>query len=275
MPFAVLQEVALQACGWTSAYMGSALASPDDLAFRNLGGEAVALLDVTPETGMLTTRVKVTRVSHSGGMILQHYDFETSARGAPVYRGSTYFGFFRREALADQVGIRDATPYQPGPDERARARAFDYPEREPFPDRQLRMIDRVEAFVADGGPHGLGFIAGTADVDPSAWFFRAHFHQDPVWPGSLGLESLLQLLKVVAVERWGGEAAGLRFEPVGLGETHRWVYRGQVVPADRVVAVQAVVTRVDDVQKLVVADGHLSVGGRVIYRMEGFSIRLG
>jgi 3-hydroxymyristoyl/3-hydroxydecanoyl-(acyl carrier protein) dehydratase len=275
MPFAVLQEVVLQACGWTSAFMGSALTSPDDLAFRNLGGDAVALLDVTPETGVLTTRVKVIRVAHSGGMILQHYDFETSARTVPVYRGSTYFGFFRREALADQVGLREATPYQPPPEELARARAFDYPDHAPFPDRRLRMIDRVDAFVPDGGPHGLGFIAGTAVVDPSAWFFQAHFHQDPVWPGSLGLESFLQLLKVVAVERWGGEAADLRFEPVGLGETHRWTYRGQVVPANKVVTVQAVVTRLDDRRKLVVADGHLSVDGRVIYRMEGFSLRLG
>ena len=66
------------------------------------------------------------------------------------------------------------------------------------------MIDRVEAFVPDGGPNGLGFLQGAKTVDPSEWFFKAHFYQDPVIPGSLGLESLLQLLKVAAVERWGG-----------------------------------------------------------------------
>ncbi len=66
------------------------------------------------------------------------------------------------------------------------------------------MIDRVEAFVPDGGPNGLGFLQGAKAVDPSEWFFKAHFYQDPVIPGSLGLESLLQLLKVAAVERWGG-----------------------------------------------------------------------
>src|SRR5262249_47646241 len=38
MPFAVLQEVALQACGWMSAYMGAALTSAEDLHFRNLSG---------------------------------------------------------------------------------------------------------------------------------------------------------------------------------------------------------------------------------------------
>ena len=40
MPLAVLLEVALQACGWLAAYMGSALTSDDDLKFRNLGGTA-------------------------------------------------------------------------------------------------------------------------------------------------------------------------------------------------------------------------------------------
>ncbi len=40
MPFGVLLEIALQPCGWLAAYCGSALTSPEDLAFRNLGGKA-------------------------------------------------------------------------------------------------------------------------------------------------------------------------------------------------------------------------------------------
>ena len=40
MPFAVLLEAALQPCGWLAAYLGSALTSPIDLSFRNLGGNA-------------------------------------------------------------------------------------------------------------------------------------------------------------------------------------------------------------------------------------------
>jgi 3-hydroxymyristoyl/3-hydroxydecanoyl-(acyl carrier protein) dehydratase len=37
-------------------------------------------------------------------------------------------------------------------------------------------------------------VIGRIAVDPSFWFFKAHFFQDPVWPGSLGLESFLQLV---------------------------------------------------------------------------------
>lgn len=272
MPFAVLQEAALQACGWTSAYMGSALTSPFPMHFRNLGGEAVALREVTPSTGTLTTRVKVSKISDSAGMILQHYEFETLAGNAPVLRGTTYFGFFRPEALAEQVGIREATPYHPTLAERESALAFDYPREAPFPQGKLRMIDRISAFAPEGGPAALGFITGTLAVDPSAWFFQAHFLGDPVCPGSLGLESFLQLLKVVAVDRWGKGEPG-RFESIAPGEPHRWLYRGQVVRTDSEVSVSAVVTRRDDRTGLLVADGFLAVDGRVIYQMNGFALR--
>ena len=69
------------------------------------------------------------------------------------------------------------------------------------------MMDRVDVFVPDGGPAGLGFIQGSKHVRADEWFFKAHFYQDPVWPGSLGLEAMLQLMKVVAAERWGGDGA--------------------------------------------------------------------
>jgi 3-hydroxymyristoyl/3-hydroxydecanoyl-(acyl carrier protein) dehydratase len=270
MPFAVLLEVPLQVCGWLAAYVGSALTSEEDLAFRNLGGSGVVLGDVTAQTGRLTSRVTMTNVAHSGGMIIQHFAIETRAGTVPVYKGDTYFGFFRHASLVDQVGIREAAPYQLTDDERRRAQSFDYPTVTPFPDSMLRMIDRVAAFVPDGGPQGLGCIEGTLPVDPSAWFFQAHFVQDPVCPGSLGLESFLQLLKVVAVERWGDQLA---FEPIGTGDRHRWTYRGQIVPRDRLVTTQAVITAVDDTRRWLQADGFLSVDGRVIYQMNDFTLR--
>ena len=270
MPFAVLLEIPLQVCGWLAAYVGSALTSQEDLAFRNLGGSGRVLADVTRETGTLSSKVTMTRVSHSGGMIIQHYTLETRAGSVPVYRGDTYFGFFRHAALEDQVGIREATPYQPTDDERARARSFDFPIEPPFPDATLRMLDRVSLFVPDGGPHGLGFLEGALKVDPSMWFFRAHFVQDPVCPGSLGLESFLQLLKVAAVEHWG---ESLTFEPMGMNDLHRWTYRGQVIPRDHLVTTQAVITEIDDNRRWLKADGFLSVDGRVIYQMNDFTLR--
>jgi PfaB family protein len=305
MPFAVLLETALQPCGWLAAYLGSALTSDVDLSFRNLGGKATQFSDVTPDAGTLTTTVKITSVSQSAGMIIQHYEFDLRCRGAPVYQGTTYFGFFSKQALANQVGLRDAALYQPTDGELASATSFPMPRAAPFPDDQLRMVDRITHFVPNGGPHGLGFVRGTIDVDPAAWFFKAHFFQDPVWPGSLGLESFLQLLKVYVARRWGGGMKRTLLSGLGGGERtgkfhhremvhgpgtplnprvsfataapqlpHAWLYRGQVIPRDKTVTVDVLITAVDDPARRATASGFLSVDGRVIYQMTDFSLQM-
>ena len=135
------------------------------------------------------------------------------------------------------------------------------------------MVDRIDHYAASGGPYGLGFVRGGIRVDPGAWFFEAHFYQDPVWPGSLGLEGFLQLLKYAAAERWrAGQRP--RFEVLAPGEEHAWVYRGQVIPRDARVTIDMYVSAVDDDRRTMRADGYLEVDGRVIYQMNGFEIRL-
>jgi 3-hydroxymyristoyl/3-hydroxydecanoyl-(acyl carrier protein) dehydratase len=276
MPFSVLLEIALQPCGWLAAYLGSALTSDIDMSFRNLGGKAKQLLAVGADTGTLTTKIKMTNVALSGGMIIQNYDFEVRSDQGVVYAGDTYFGFFSKAALADQVGIRDAQPYEPDESGKARCLQFAYPENAPYPDEQMRMVNQVVCFDAEGGPHGLGFVRGIAEVDPDAWFFRAHFHQDPVWPGSLGLESFMQLLKLVAHERWGEEHKDSKsaFQCMALAQQHNWLYRGQILPVDEKVTVQAVISGINDDEKQLTADGFLSVDGRIIYQMDDFALRM-
>jgi 3-hydroxymyristoyl/3-hydroxydecanoyl-(acyl carrier protein) dehydratase len=137
---------------------------------------------------------------------------------------------------------------------------------------RLQVIDRLN-FWPGGGAGGLGRLVAEYDVHPEAWFFKAHFYQDPVWPGSLGLESFIQLLKVVACERWqGGETA--RLESMALHQPHHWLYRGQILPKDHEVTVSAVVKQVDDTRKLLTADGFLIVDGRIIYQMTDFTLRM-
>jgi PfaB family protein len=272
MPFAVLLETALQPCGWLAAYVGSALTSPIDLSFRNLGGDAVQHRPVSPESGTLTATAALKKVATSGGMIIQEYEFTVADSLGTFYEGNTMFGFFSGEALANQVGVRDASTYQPSQGELDRARDLDYPIVTPFPDRTLQMIDRIEMYVPDGGPAGMGFIQGIKHVDPDEWFFKAHFYQDPVTPGSLGLESFLQLVKYVALDRWGWQEGDI--VAVALNRRHRWLYRGQVVPANRKVTVQALITAADDGKKTLTADGFLSVDGRLIYQMNDFTVQL-
>jgi len=273
MPFSVLLEAALQPCGWLAAYVGSALNSPTDISFRNLGGSAVQHRAVTPDSGTLTASATMTKVATSGGMIIQEYDFCVADRHGVLYEGDTMFGFFAKDALANQVGIRDAAPYQPTAEEAGRGASLPYPQERPFPEQKLRMIDRIELFVPDGGPARLGYLKGTKQVDPDEWFFKAHFYQDPVTPGSLGLESFLQLVKFAAVQRWGWQE-GDTIAAVALERRHRWLYRGQVVPTNAQVTVVAWITAVDEEQRILVAAGFLSVDGRPIYQMNDFTVQL-
>jgi PfaB family protein len=273
MPFSVLLEAALQPCGWLAAYVGSALASPTDISFRNLGGNAVQHRTVTPESGTLTARATMTKVATSGGMIIQEFDFSVADRHGILYEGDTMFGFFAKDALANQVGIRDAAPYLPTAEEIRCGVNLPFPDASPFPEKQLRMIDQIELYAPKGGPAGLGYLKGTKEVDRDEWFFKAHFYEDPVTPGSLGLESFLQLVKFAAVERWGWREGDL-LAAVALERRHRWVYRGQVVPTNSQVQVVVWITAVDDQEQVMAAAGFLSVDGRPIYQMNDFTLRL-
>jgi 3-hydroxymyristoyl/3-hydroxydecanoyl-(acyl carrier protein) dehydratase/malonyl CoA-acyl carrier protein transacylase len=271
MPFSVLLEIALQPCGWLAAYCGSALTSETDLSFRNLGGEAVQYEPVGPDAGTLTATVTMTKVASSAGMLIQHYDFCVRRAGRTQYEGQTYFGFFSKEALRNQVGMPTAKVPFLTADQAAFADTDRLPHDSPFPDTQLRMIDRIEGYLPHGGKAKLGTVQGRIAVDPSFWFFDAHFYQDPVWPGSLGLESFLQLLKYVAWRKWGNPPAG-GWQTVALGKQHSWVYRGQVLPTDKEVTVVLEVTASDTANRRLTADGFLVVDGRVIYQMSGFTV---
>jgi len=291
MPFCVLLEIALQPCGWLAAYLGSALRSEKDLKFRNLGGNAVLNRMILPDKKTLSIRARMTKVSEAGEMIIEHFDFKVLQDAEVIYSGDTYFGFFAKQALARQIGIRgaDQQAYCPAAAELHGSRSCNFenhaplwpedPEVHPAPSlampaKALRMIDRIETYVRTGGPQGLGFIRGVKQVRPDEWFFKAHFYQDPVMPGSLGIESFLQLVKFMAIDRWEHLVNSHRFELI-TGEPHNWIYRGQVIPENKTVEVEAVVTKIINTPvPTLYANGFLKVDGLYIYQMENFGFCL-
>jgi PfaB family protein len=117
MPYCILLEIALQPCGWLAAYLGSALKIDQPLRFRNLGGKAVLHQALTAESGTVTIRVRLTKVAEAGAMIIEHFDFKVLQGQHDVYTGNTYFGYFTREALAEQAGIRGAAEKAYSPNE--------------------------------------------------------------------------------------------------------------------------------------------------------------
>jgi PfaB family protein len=290
MPFCVLNEIALQPCGWMAAYMGSALRSEKDLRFRNLGGTARIGSDVFADASPLTTRARLTQVSEAGDMIIEHFDFQILQSQKMVYEGQTHFGFFTQKALAEQVGLQqmDMSAYTL-PEETAPVSPTWMPDHPPtapddpagrihrnavMPGGAIRMIDTIETYVPDGGAHGCGIIKASKAVRPEEWFFKAHFLGDPVCPGSLGLESLIQLMKFMALDRWPHFADDHCFTLVA-DIPHRWTYRGQITPENRHVEIKAIVTKIiEKPYPVLTADSLLTVDGLPIYHMQDFSLGL-
>jgi acyl transferase domain-containing protein/3-hydroxymyristoyl/3-hydroxydecanoyl-(acyl carrier protein) dehydratase len=268
MPAAALMEIALQPCGWLGCYAGSPLQIDAELLFRNLDGDVRVLREVRPGTRVVRTRAELADVSRAAGMIIETFRIECHADGAPLLRGTAVFGYFLTSAFEQQPGL------PPSPAERSQlAEPFENPPALLCGTRQagrmLMMLDRITGYWPEGGAAGLGRLRAEKDVDPGEWFFKAHFFQDPVMPGSLGVEALCQLLQWYMVERgFGG-----RFEPVALDEPLRWTYRGQVVPTDRLITVELEILEVRD--RTVFATGWLWVDGRRIYRVERLAARMG
>ncbi|MES2643266.1 MAG: beta-ketoacyl synthase N-terminal-like domain-containing protein [Myxococcota bacterium] len=285
MPFAVLLEAALQPCGWLASYVGSATTSDTDLLFRNLDGTGKLLAEILPNSGTLTTRVKINSVNRSAGMIIEGFDvtmFMADASGVqqPLYEMKTVFGFFPPAAFENQVGVgseEDDRAWLASPSEfqvdlaTHPARYFDGKLR--MPGDMLCMIDRVTGHWPTAGKAGLGKWRADKDVDPKEWFFKAHFYMDPVQPGSLGIEAMIQLLQFVMIhEGFGKKFQEPRFEPIAIGSELKWKYRGQVVPRNKLIQTEVEITKVEG--DTVTCDAHLWVDGKRIYSAWGLGMRV-
>jgi 3-hydroxymyristoyl/3-hydroxydecanoyl-(acyl carrier protein) dehydratase len=284
MPLCVLLEAALQPCGWLASFAGSALGSDQDLAFRNLDGTGQALAEVWPDAGPLRTIATLESVSRSGGMILESFRVRCLLGETPVYEMQTGFGFFPAATFENQAGL-STTAEQSAElaaasdflvDLTARpARYFQGSLRLAEP--RLLMLDRVTACDPRGGRAGLGFLRAEKDVNPAEWFFKAHFFQDPVQPGSLGLEAMLQLLQFHMLQ--AGLAEGMshpRFAPIEIGRAVTWKYRGQVVPNNRLITITMEIAEQDRdaAGPFAVAEASLWVDGKRIYQVAGLGMRI-
>jgi 3-hydroxymyristoyl/3-hydroxydecanoyl-(acyl carrier protein) dehydratase/malonyl CoA-acyl carrier protein transacylase len=269
MPIAAMMEIALQPCGWLGCYVGSPVQMDTQLLFRNLDGDVRVYREVRPGTAVVHTRAELTAVSHINGMIIESFAIDCHADGEPLLSGTAVFGYFSAAAFAEQPGL---PPTQADRSRLAEPSSTDpalYGDR-PLPGSMLMMLDRVTGYWPTGGAAGLGRVRAEITVDPGAWFFKAHFFQDPVMPGSLGVEAMCQLLQWFMIDR--GIGVGLRFEPVALNERLTWTYRGQIVPSDRLVTVELEVLEISD--RTVFAEAWLWVDGRRIYHLPRFAMRV-
>lgn len=275
MPYAVLVEVLLQPCGWLASHCGFALDGGE--AFRNLDGDGEVLAEVRPDMGRLVTRTRLTQFSKVGPMTIVSFEVECqSTDGTAVMTLATSFGFFPRASLEKQAGLKGdsvlaelhARPAEEALNDRGRA---------PLPRRRLAMIDRVDLFLPDGGAAGLGAARGRQSVDPRAWFFKAHFFQDPVQPGSLGIDAMMQLvMRIARLKRLDDGFKTPRFVVQPAGVQLKWRFRGQVTPDKDDVTTLAELTDIarEPGRVRLIARGALWCDGLAIYDASGLAVEI-
>ncbi|MCP4688084.1 MAG: PfaB family protein, partial [Desulfobacterales bacterium] len=278
MPYSILMEISLQPCGFISAYMGTTLTAPDiDFCFRNLDGEGTILMPIDLRGKTVTNRSELLSTVTTGNTIVQRFQFELSHQGLPFYRGTAAFGYFLPGALTNQIGLDGGIDNQPlhtkeyfsGPSivridlNAAAAGEQLYKAREGkayyrLAGPQLDFLDGVR-IVERGGKFEQGYVYGEKRIDPTDWFYPCHFYQDPVMPGSLGVESILQAMRVFALQ----QDLGARFRSPCFTQrsNHRiiWKYRGQLVPGDELMSIEIHVKKVEHTAERVSVEADASL----------------
>nr|WP_275950264.1 hypothetical protein [Desulfonema limicola] len=122
---------------------------------------------------------------------------------------------------------------------------------------QLDFLSTVQ-LVKNGGKKGLGYIYSERKLEPSDWFFKCHFYQDPVMPGSLGVESVMQALQVFALNQdLGAQFKCPRFTQIE--DTIIWKYRGQMNPDIDLMAIEVHITKIEKQPARVILCGDASL----------------
>jgi 3-hydroxymyristoyl/3-hydroxydecanoyl-(acyl carrier protein) dehydratase len=242
MPNCVHMETSLQAAILLGYYLGATLPTPEqELSIRNLDGTAVVTAGVDLRGRLI--RQESTLQSHTTGAggILQGFQYRLTADGEPFYQGESLFGYFSAEALANQLGLDGGKPaptWFDRQDPRPEARRLRLRGDPRWHEGDLRLgrghldlVDWVDV-VPGGGEHGIAYLRGYRHVRPQDWYFDCHFHKDPVMPGSLGIEAMIQALQAYVID--AGLADGIprpTFSmPVGVAMS--WKYRGQILRED-------------------------------------------
>ena len=135
--------------------------------------------------------------------------------GEVFYKGTAAFGFFPKSSLVNQVGLDKGEEmpawFQSAPKTTAMVQLdlsadnglqlFNSQHAKKYfrlSKPQLNFLDKL-TWVKNGGSHGKGYIYGFKEIDPADWFYNCHFYQDPVMPGSLGVEAMIQAMQAFAI----------------------------------------------------------------------------
>ena len=277
IPLGVLMEIALQPCGILSAYLGTALnLSADVNLFRNLDGEISFTTCPNVAGKTVTNRSKLLNSVSGGGMLIQKYAFELLVNDYVFLKGNSSFGYFTQAVMERQTGI-DASKNNFPSFEDYRSIDIDkyLPPGNDLSKNHLYLIDRL-SFKENDGKYGCGVIIGEKKLSGSEWFYVNHFFQDPVMPGSLGIEAIIQGLWAFAKSSRDKKYFHDPLVDFSHSDPFSWKYRGQVTPPSEKVnfEIHIKTDKTSDASIYLLADADFWVDGVKIYTAQNISLTI-
>lgn len=125
-----------------------------------------------------------------------------------------------------------------------------------LPKPPILAFDQVVELSTEGGKYGQGFAIAKKSFSDMDWVFQSHFDSDPVMPGTMMVEGLLQLAGLIGGFRGGrGKGRAVRVDDVK--------FLGEVVPEDGEVVYRIDIKKDAKNHSLFVAEGTVSSGGMV------------
>ncbi len=276
LPHVALLEMALQPCGFLSAYQGSILGrESQDLYFRNLDGEGTLLRWPAAPGRTITNQVELLSSSSLNDVVIQKYSFELSWGGQTFFQGSSSFGYFTLPMLKNQAGLDGSKRRITWQEEHPHDGAWQEIHPQGSPEKvngSPRLPAPRRIWVApEGGKFAKGYLFLTRKIPVESWFFAAHFYQDPVMPGSLGIETMARAL-MAAAPSWGIPVnLDWRFAP---SQAMVWKYRGQIPPAVREITLELHLKSLQNTGSgwEIRAEGQLWLGSKRIYQVENLCL---
>jgi len=292
MPYSLIMEIALQPNGFISGYMGTTLKYPEkDLFFRNLDGSGTLLKQIDLRGKTIVNKSVLVSTAIAGGAIIQSFTFDLLVDGETFYKGTAVFGYFSAESLTNQLGMDKGQTKQPwfvdNNTPKSDIEVFDLTNQAlPFfkaaankphyklAGGQMNFVDTVSV-VEGGGKTGVAYILGERTIDATDWFFRYHFHQDPVMPGSLGVEAIIELMQTYALKNdLGAQFTNPRF--VAPLTKVDWKYRGQITPVNKQMSLDVHITEIvtESGEVRLIGDANLSKDGLRIYEVKNIVLSI-
>jgi 3-hydroxyacyl-[acyl-carrier protein] dehydratase / trans-2-decenoyl-[acyl-carrier protein] isomerase len=138
--------------------------------------------------------------------------------------------------------------------------------RLPLPN--MLMIDRITHISNNSGKYGKGQIIAEMDINPNLWFFKCHFIDDPVMPGSLGFDGMLQLTGFfLNYAGYKGKGRALGCEAIK--------FFGEVLPQNKMITYIIDIKRIINLKlTMIIADGRMQIDGKDIYTCDSMRVGL-